>query len=118
MFERLAIFSTRLAQSSMEKSGHPFELTINIPFADDFMNLVDASDPGFPKGLCRVLTKSLGQMVQPLVRYISQVRSRVTRIAASTAVSLKQGHFCARFFEQICRSNSGQSASDHDCIHL
>ena len=88
LLHEVVIFFVAIVESRMQISRHPLKITINSSASNDIMNLIDGCHACLPKNFRGIAAKNFDQVMQPFVGYISQVRSRMTGVAAGAPVSL------------------------------
>src|SRR2546421_10394426 len=102
-------------ESSMQKTGNPFEFAIDLFGGNELMDLVQGRDPSFPKCSSGILAKSFYEMVKAIIGHIGEMCRGVTCVCLRASLSFQQRDPGARFLEQMRRGNTGKpSTDDHD----
>src|SRR5436853_77065 len=98
-------------ESSMQKTGNPFEATFDLFGGNELMDLVEGRDPSFPKCFGCILAKSFYEVVKAIIGHISKMCRCVTCVCLRASLSLQQSDPGARFLEQMRRGNTGKPST-------
>ena len=88
------------ARGSVQIARNPGEIAVQVLLLDVFVDLVDGGSACVPCGLRVVAPETIDELVKAQVGDESEMRGRVTGVAAAAAVALQQGDRATCLLEQ------------------